>query len=224
MSRVPHFVLVVRDAVLRGRLEAVAHEAGANVTHVSSPEALDPAEAPTVIVVELELPSAVDAIAHWKSSWPRCFIGGSVALPRQDLWNAGLAAGCALVGNRGAIDRQLRKRLAERGTEEGLAVRRLRLRLKERAGDGFVGNLPDAPDGPIAVFRVGSRLYAIDDTCPHARASLADGVLEGTVLTCRHHGSQFDVCTGARVRGPSDFPIRTHRVVEDQGALWVEVS
>jgi nitrite reductase/ring-hydroxylating ferredoxin subunit len=89
-------------------------------------------------------------------------------------------------------------------------------------GDGLVGNLPDAPDGPIVVFRVGKRLCAVFDACPHAQASLADGTLEGSILTCRAHGSQFDIVTGARVRGPSDFPVRTYRVVGEGETVYVE--
>ena len=110
------------------------------------------------------------------------------------------------------------------GSEGGaaLGLARLLVRLNERTGDGLVGNLPDAPDGPIVVFRTGGRLCAVFDACPHAHASLADGSLEGSVLTCRAHGSQFDVFTGARVRGPSDFPLRTCRVVEDGDAVYVE--
>ena len=52
---------------------------------------------------------------------------------------------------------------------------------------------------------------------------VADGTLEGTVITCPRHGSQFDVITGARERGPSDLPIRTYRVVADGDATFVDV-
>ncbi len=87
----------------------------------------------------------------------------------------------------------------------------------------IVGRLPDAPGGSIVLFRIGDRLHAIRDACPHAGASLADGVLDGSVITCPRHGSQFDVITGSRERGPSDFPIRTYRVVIVEGTTCVEV-
>jgi nitrite reductase/ring-hydroxylating ferredoxin subunit len=48
---------------------------------------------------------------------------------------------------------------------------------------------------------------------------LSDGELEGTVLTCPVHGSQFDVLTGARARGPADVDVATFRVVEDGGQI-----
>ena len=219
------FALVIRNHPLRGRLETLARSAGADPVAFDSAGALDLDQPPAVIVVELELEGAIDAIAAWKERWPACLIVGSLAVPRPDLWHAALAAGSALVSNRGAIPQQVQRRIEERRSGGGpsFAVPRLRARLSERAGDGLVGNLPDAPDGPIIVFRVGGRLCAIRDVCPHAQASLADGTLEGPTLTCRAHGSQFDVCTGARLRGPADFPVRTYRVVQDGGETYVEV-
>jgi nitrite reductase/ring-hydroxylating ferredoxin subunit len=100
----------------------------------------------------------------------------------------------------------------------------LRVLLNERPGDGLVGNLPDAPGGPIVIFRVDGRLCAIIDSCPHAGASLADGVLEGGVITCAAHGSQFNLQSGQRLRGPADFPVRTFPVVEEGGSVYVEVT
>lgn len=217
--------LVIRDQKLRERIEKIARSIGADPVVFTAPGTLNLEEPPTAIVVELEMEGAIDAIAGWKARWPSCFIVGSLAMPRQDLWHAGIAAGCALVSNRGALDQQLKRTIEERASGEngGLAIPRLLVRLNERTGDGLVGNLPDAPDGPIIVLRVGDRLCAIFDACPHAQASLADGKLEGNILTCRAHGSQFDVFMGARVRGPSDFPVRTYRVVEDGGKTYVEL-
>ncbi|MGH7819100.1 MAG: Rieske (2Fe-2S) protein, partial [Candidatus Binatia bacterium] len=169
-------------------------------------------------------PGAIEAVTEWKRRWPSCFIAGALSVPRQDLWNAALAAGCAWVANAGSMARQLRRRIEESASGGGrLRVPRLRVLLSQRPGDGLVGMLPDAPDGPIAVFRVGARLFAILESCPHAGASLADGDLEGSVVTCPEHGSQFDVCTGRRVRGPSDFPVRTFPVVEEDGDVYVEL-
>ena len=76
---------------------------------------------------------------------------------------------------------------------------------------------------PIAVFRIGEKLCAFRDVCPHAGFSLADGKLEGKVITCPEHGSQFNVCTGSRLRGPADFPIRIYRVVQEGKEIYVEI-
>lgn len=215
--------LVMQDPHLQGRIEEVALAVGADLVVFRSPETLELEESPIAIVVELELKGAIDAVAAWKARWPSCFIVGSVALPRNDVWHAAVAAGCGLVSNRGALPRQLRRAFEEHAAGgKGLpgGSQRLRVRLNDRIGDGLVGNLPDAP---IAVFRIGERLCALRDVCPHAGVSLADGTLEGNVLTCPEHGSQFDGCTGERLRGPSDYPLRTYRVVREGNEVFVEV-
>lgn len=62
-------------------------------------------------------------------------------------------------------------------------------------------------DRKIAVANVGGELRGFDDTCTHRGCSLAQGTLEGTVVTCPCHGSQFDVTSGAVVRGPATEPV-----------------
>ena len=52
----------------------------------------------------------------------------------------------------------------------------------------------------ILVAREGERFYAADNTCPHLKGSLADGKLEGSLVTCPKHGSQFDLTDGHVVR------------------------
>ena len=50
-------------------------------------------------------------------------------------------------------------------------------------------------DVPVAVFRSGGALYAVDDTCTHQDASLTDGYLEGCFVECPLHASIFDLRT-----------------------------
>jgi 3-phenylpropionate/trans-cinnamate dioxygenase ferredoxin subunit len=68
----------------------------------------------------------------------------------------------------------------------------------------------------VNVANVGGQLHAFDDTCTHAGCSLAKGKLEGTTVTCACHGSQFDVTSGAVLRGPAQQPVRS-RLVQVQG-------
>jgi catalase len=65
-----------------------------------------------------------------------------------------------------------------------------------------------AGDRKIAIANIGGELHGFDDTCTHRGCSLAQGSLEGTVVTCPCHGSQFDVVTGAVVRGPATEPVK----------------
>jgi nitrite reductase (NADH) small subunit len=48
----------------------------------------------------------------------------------------------------------------------------------------------------VAVFRIGERLHAVKDACPHMGASLGDGKLQGLRVTCHMHGWTFDLETG----------------------------
>ncbi len=65
---------------------------------------------------------------------------------------------------------------------------------------------------PVTIVNANGHFYAFDDTCTHAGCSLADGDLEGTIVTCACHGSQFDVTSGAVLRGPAERPVRIHAV------------
>jgi nitrite reductase/ring-hydroxylating ferredoxin subunit len=51
-------------------------------------------------------------------------------------------------------------------------------------------------DRLLAVYQVDGEFYAIDGICPHAGGPLAEGALQGTIVTCPWHGWQFDVTTG----------------------------
>ena len=52
----------------------------------------------------------------------------------------------------------------------------------------------------ILLARVGDSYYATDNRCPHMGGRLSEGKLEGTVVTCPLHGSQFDLSDGRVVR------------------------
>src|SRR5689334_5508932 len=79
-------------------------------------------------------------------------------------------------------------------------------------------------EAPIAVFNVDGELLAIDDTCTHQDASLADGWLEGCNVECPLHAAKFDLRTGAVDAPPAKLPVRTHEVVIEDGMIYVRVS
>ncbi|HET6504248.1 MAG TPA: bifunctional 3-phenylpropionate/cinnamic acid dioxygenase ferredoxin subunit [Amycolatopsis sp.] len=76
----------------------------------------------------------------------------------------------------------------------------------------------------IAVFNADGTLYAIDDTCTHQDASLADGWLEGCLVECPLHASCFDLRTGLPSGPPAKVGVRTHQVVVEHGYIHVRVS
>ena len=95
-----------------------------------------------------------------------------------------------------------------------------------------IGNADDVQAGQMRVFDLSGtkvnvanadgRLFAFDDTCTHMGCSLANGDLEGTTVTCACHGSQFDVTSGAVLRGPAQRPVRSREVQVDGDALVAE--
>ena len=48
----------------------------------------------------------------------------------------------------------------------------------------------------VAMFNVGGKFYAVDNTCKHRGGSLGEGELDGTVVTCPLHAWTYDVTTG----------------------------
>jgi nitrite reductase/ring-hydroxylating ferredoxin subunit len=75
----------------------------------------------------------------------------------------------------------------------------------------------------IAVASVNGTLYAFDNMCTHLHCALAEGELDGKVVTCPCHGSQFDVTTGAVLRGPAREPVRSYPVGHEDERLQIEM-
>jgi nitrite reductase/ring-hydroxylating ferredoxin subunit len=74
----------------------------------------------------------------------------------------------------------------------------------------------------IAVFNVDGEVYAIDDSCVHAGASLGAGKLEGRVLTCRAHGFRYDVTTGQVTTG--GLGVTSYPAKVSDGRIFVAVE
>ncbi len=53
----------------------------------------------------------------------------------------------------------------------------------------------------IALFNVAGELFAIENTCPHQGGPLAEGWLEGTIVTCPWHAWCFELRTGKMTLG-----------------------
>ena len=78
-------------------------------------------------------------------------------------------------------------------------------------------------DGRIyALFNVDGVISAIDGICPHQGGPLAEGLLEGTIVTCPWHAWRWDVTSGANMNNPAVkmacFPVRLEG---DQ--VWVDL-
>lgn len=54
----------------------------------------------------------------------------------------------------------------------------------------------DVEGEPVALFLVGSRVFALADTCIHKQRSLSKGVLLNDRIVCPGHQWEFDPATG----------------------------
>jgi nitrite reductase/ring-hydroxylating ferredoxin subunit len=76
----------------------------------------------------------------------------------------------------------------------------------------------------IAVYNVGGEFFATDNECTHGAASLAEGILEGDIIECTLHFGAFNVKTGEAVQAPCFTPLRTYKVVVQDGQVCVDLE
>ena len=82
----------------------------------------------------------------------------------------------------------------------------------------------DAGGRAVAIFNVGGTIHAIGGTCTHRGRPLGEGKLEGTVVTCPWHGTQFEVTTGHVVGPDPEQRVPTYTVVVEGEEIQVDVS
>lgn len=75
----------------------------------------------------------------------------------------------------------------------------------------------------IALFHLGSEVFAIDDVCPHAGGPLSEGVIEGDEVECPWHGARFRISSGEVTTPPSDEGVARYNVRVTGDAIEVEV-
>jgi nitrite reductase/ring-hydroxylating ferredoxin subunit len=223
MTAPPWLLLWTSDAKVMRSVETLASEASLAVRRADAGSGDD--TSPAVVVLDLDAPGAFDALVDLRQRWPETLVAGHVGLPDRDRWLAAERAGCDVVANRGAFAAALRKRLAAGAPRRGRRVPLLALAdAAGRLGCVLRETKGGAIDEALAVYHVGSRFFACADRCPHAGATLSEGELEQGVITCPRHGSQFDVSTGQRLRGPADTDIATYPTLEDGGQLYLLVA
>ena len=81
----------------------------------------------------------------------------------------------------------------------------------------------ELPNGDeLAIYNIDGEYYAIENSCPHKGAPLAEGNLCGHVVECGLHGWQFDVRTGECLTVKER--IRAYRLRVEDGMLKIEVE
>ena len=80
------------------------------------------------------------------------------------------------------------------------------------------------PDGQsILLLNVEGEFYAMDNSCPHAGASMASGSCEGQAISCPAHGLKFDIRSGRCTASPG-LLIPVYETLILEGELWLRLS
>ncbi len=116
--------------------------------------------------------------------------------------------------------------------------------MSDKMEVGWSGELEDGTMKEVLVrgrevllARVGDSYYAANNRCPHMGGKLSQGKLEGTVVTCPRHGSQFDLRGGQVVRWlkgsglvsmvgkalKSPRPLATYNVKVEDDKILIEI-
>jgi nitrite reductase/ring-hydroxylating ferredoxin subunit len=75
----------------------------------------------------------------------------------------------------------------------------------------------------ILAVNIEGNVYCLDGRCTHAGSPLFEGTLEGNVLTCPWHYSQFNITNGAVVRGPAYKPLKSYIVEERENTVFIDL-
>ena len=101
-------------------------------------------------------------------------------------------------------------------------MERYRLIEQEALAPGEVVSARIGNDVTIALYNLDGELFATDDRCTHGNASLSEGDIEGDDIVCPFHDGAFDIRSGEPTRAPCSIPLKTYRVVVEEGAVFVE--
>jgi nitrite reductase/ring-hydroxylating ferredoxin subunit len=79
-------------------------------------------------------------------------------------------------------------------------------------------------DKEVMVIWQAGNFYCLDARCTHAGAPLAEGTLNEKFLTCPWHYSQFDITTGAVLRGPAKKPLKVYGSEIRENFLYINLE
>ena len=76
--------------------------------------------------------------------------------------------------------------------------------------------------GCVAVFRTADdSVFALDNTCPHKKGPLAEGIVHGAAVTCPLHNWVISLETG-RVKAPDEGQVTTYPARVENGRILLD--
>jgi toluene monooxygenase system ferredoxin subunit len=80
----------------------------------------------------------------------------------------------------------------------------------------------DAGEGlKVLIASSGEEYFACQATCPHQDVSLAEGLYDGSVLTCHQHLWQWDIRSGSPL-GLAEMPLECFKVEVDNDSIYID--
>ena len=79
-------------------------------------------------------------------------------------------------------------------------------------------------DVAVAIVRSQDEYYALADSCSHAEVALSEGDVDGGIIDCWLHGSEFELRTGRPLSLPATEPVAVYPVKIDGDAVYVNVD
>ena len=78
----------------------------------------------------------------------------------------------------------------------------------------------------VAVVRIGSDVFAIEDVCSHAEVELSQGEVDpdDCSIECVLHGSRFDLRDGSPSGPPATRPVPVYPVVVQDDDVYLELE
>ena len=100
-------------------------------------------------------------------------------------------------------------------------------------GKILVGKTSEMPPGKlnkvsvdgkeVLVVNLDGNYFAMDDTCTHSGASLSEGQLDGSIVTCGWHGAKFDCKTGKLEKFPAKInDLKSYKVTVESDNIFLE--
>ena len=78
-------------------------------------------------------------------------------------------------------------------------------------------------ENEILVTNIDGNYFAIDDTCTHAGATLSEGKLEDSTITCDWHGAKFDCKNGKLIKFPGEInDLKSYKIIVESDDVFIE--
>jgi len=96
----------------------------------------------------------------------------------------------------------------------------VRLCLAEEIPEGSLKRF-EVEGKEVLLARKKGEFFAIEARCTHRGGPLSEGSLEDSAITCPWHFGQFSLATGTVLSPPPTQPLKTHRVLVENGSVFV---